>query len=164
MSRDGATELASGTLVLIDNQINQATATIRLKAKFPNPKHVLWPNAFVKTRLLLSTRKNALVIPAAVVQHGPNGTFAYVVDAEQKAQVRPIVVDVTEADQSVVSSGLQIGEQVVLDGQSQLRPGSKVVSRPPDAPAAKTAAPTMPGAPPPGNMDTPKPAVSGAKQ
>jgi membrane fusion protein, multidrug efflux system len=163
MSRDGSTELAAGTLRLIDNQINQTTATIRLKALFPNPKHVLWPNAFVKTRLLLATRKSALVIPAAVVQHGPNGSFAYVIDAEQKAQVRPIVIDVTEGDQSIVASGLQVGEQVVLDGQSQLKPGSKVASRPPDAPA-KGAKPDATAAPNEGKTDAPKPAASGAKQ
>lgn len=162
MSRDGGSELASGTLGLIDNQINQTTATIRLKAFFPNPKHVLWPNAFVKTRLLLATRKNALVIPAAVVQHGPSGTFAYVISADQKAQVRPIVVDVTEGDQSLVASGLQVGEQVVLDGQSQLKPGAKVASRPPDAPPAKDANATA--TPKEGKTDAPKPAASGAKQ
>ena len=151
MSRDGATELATGTLKLIDNQINQTTATIRLRAVFPNPQHLLWPNAFVKTRLLLTTHKNALVIPTAVVQDGPQGSFAYVVDADHNATMRPIVVEVTEGDQSVVSSGLSAGEQVVVDGQSQLRPGTKVAPRSPDAPdAGATAAPTSaPATPPP---------------
>lgn len=133
MSRDGGTKLASGTLMLIDNQINQTTATIRLKAKFPNPNNVLWPNAFVKTRLLLSTDKNALVIPTAVVQQGPNGPFAYVVDADSKAQVHLIQIAASQGDSTVVTSGLQAGDQVVLDGYNQLKPGSKVVTRPPDA-------------------------------
>ena len=141
MSRDGSAKLAVGQLTLIDNQILSATATIKLKALFPNPQHVLWPNAFVKTRLLLSTRKNALVIPAAVVQHGPQGTFAYVVDADQKAAVRPIAVDVTEGESVVVQSGLQVGEQVVLDGQSQLKPGAKVATRPPEAKEGKDGKP-----------------------
>lgn len=168
MSRDGTTELATGKLALIDNQINTATATIRLKALFPNPKRVLWPNAFVKTRLLLATRKNALVIPTAVVQHGPQGAFAYVIDAEQKAQVRPIVIDVSEGDKSVVSSGLAAGEQVVFDGQSTLKPGAKVAPRSPEPKAGSSAAPAAPGAPssapaaPP--QEAPKPASSGAKQ
>lgn len=133
MSRDGGTKLAAGTLAVIDNQINAATATIKLKALFPNKDKLLWPNQFVKTRLLLSTRKNALVIPAAVVQHGPNGDFAYAVGPDQKAVVKPITVEVTQGDQAVVS-GLQAGEQVVLDGQNQLRPGSRVQQRGADAP------------------------------
>jgi multidrug efflux system membrane fusion protein len=156
MSRDGVTKLASGQLALIDNQINQATATIKLKALFSNPKRVLWPNAFVKTRLLLSTRKNALVIPAAVVQHGPQGTFAYVVDQDQKAAVRPVVVDVTEGDSVIVASGLSAGEQVVLDGQSQLKPGAKVAPRPPSAPAASGAPSAGPAAPPFGSGRAPE--------
>jgi multidrug efflux system membrane fusion protein len=131
MSRDGATKLATGSLVLIDNQINQATATIRLKAKFPNPDHKLWPNAFVKTRLLLATRKNALVVKSAVVQRGPQGTFAYVVGADNKAEVRPITVDVSEGELTIVSSGLKPGEMVVEDGQYQLRQGAKVSVSPP---------------------------------
>jgi multidrug efflux system membrane fusion protein len=136
LSRDGVTKLATGQLLLIDNQIQAATATIRLKAIFPNPQRLLWPNAFVKTRLLLSVRKDALVIPAAVVQQGPSGTFAYVVGPDDKASVRPIVVDVTEGESTIVASGLKAGEQVVLDGQSQLKPGAKVAARPPDAPLA----------------------------
>jgi membrane fusion protein, multidrug efflux system len=163
MSRDGVSELASGTLALIDNQINTATATIRLKALFPNPKRVLWPNAFVKTRLLLSTRKSALVIPTAVVQNGPQGTFAYVVDAEQKAQVRPIVIDVTQGDKSVVASGLTAGEQVVFDGQSQLKPGAKVSTRAPETKASASAAASAAPAPS-GTPKAPSPANSGAKQ
>jgi len=163
MSRDGRTELAAGTLGLIDNQINQTTATIRLKAMFANPRHLLWPNAFVKTRLLLATRKDALVIPAVVVQQGPEGAFAYVIDADQKAVARPIVVDVTQGDQCVVSSGLQVGEQVVFDGQSQLRPGSKVAPRAPDAPGkdGKAAAASTPGG---GKADATKLAATGPKQ
>jgi multidrug efflux system membrane fusion protein len=149
MSRDGATELATGTLLLIDNQINQTTATIRLRAEFPNPAHLLWPNAFVKTRLLLATRKDAVVVPSVVVQQGPDGTFAYVIDADQKAVMRPIVVDVSEGELTVVSSGLQVGESVVFDGQSQLRPGTKVAPRAPDGPPrdGKSAAaePVSPG-------------------
>ncbi len=134
ISRDGAADLATGTLLLIDNQINQTTATIRLRAEFPNPAHLLWPNAFVKARLLLATRKNAIVVPSVVVQQGPEGAFAYVVDADQRAVMRPIVIDIVEGELSVVSSGLQVGESVVFDGQSQLRPGAKVAPRARDAP------------------------------
>src|SRR5262249_30678848 len=112
MSRDGETKLATGKLELVDNQINQSTATIKLKAIFPNPDRLLWPNAFVKTRLLLSVKKGALVVPAAVVQRGPQGTFAYVVGPDQKASVRPITVEGTQGEQAIIASGLSAGEQV----------------------------------------------------
>jgi multidrug efflux system membrane fusion protein len=141
MSRDGGTKLADGTLAVIDNQILTATATIRLKALFPNPNHALWPNQFVKTRLLISTRKNALVIPAAVVQHGPTGDFAYAVGPDMAAVVKPVKVDVMQGDQVVIASGLSAGDQVVLDGQSNLKPGSKCAPR--TAPGAN--APAAPG-------------------
>jgi multidrug efflux system membrane fusion protein len=128
-SRDGAQKLATGELALIDNQINAATATLRLKAVFPNPQRLLWPNQFVKARLLLTTRKNALVVPATVPQRGPDGTFAYVIQQDQTVQPRPIEVDHMEGDLAIVSKGLAEGEQVVVDGQNQLRAGSKVAAR-----------------------------------
>ncbi len=92
LSRDGDKPLGKGTLSVIDNQINQQTATIRLKAIFDNPQSMLWPNQFVKARLHLQTRQNAVVVPAAAVQHGPNGTFAYVVGKDETAQVKPLDV------------------------------------------------------------------------
>jgi multidrug efflux system membrane fusion protein len=129
-SRDGAQKLASGELALVDNQINAATATLRLKAVFPNPQRLLWPNQFVKARLLLTTRKDALVVPATVPQRGPEGTFAYVIQPDQTVQPRPIDVEITEGDVAVISRGLSEGEHVVADGQNQLRAGSKVAARP----------------------------------
>jgi multidrug efflux system membrane fusion protein len=128
-SRDGAQKLATGQLALVDNQINVNTATLRLKAVFPNPQHLLWPNQFVKARLLLTTRKNALTIPSTVAQRGPDGTFAYVVQPDQTVQPKPIEVDTTEGDTSIVAKGLNEGEQVVADGASQLRAGAKVQVR-----------------------------------
>ena len=128
-SRDGTQKLSTGELTLVDNQINAATATLRLKAVFPNPQRLLWPNQFVKARLLLSTQKDALTVPSTVPQRGPEGTFAYVIQQDQTVQPRPIEVSLSEGDISLVSRGLQEGEQVVVDGQSQLRPGSKVVPR-----------------------------------
>jgi multidrug efflux system membrane fusion protein len=130
LSRDGEETLGRGKLTVIDNEINQQTATLKLKAVFDNPKHLLWPNQFVKTRLRLSTRKGALVVPAAVVQHGPNGTFAYVVNADTSVTNRSVTVTATQGDLAVIGNGLQAGEQVVVDGQGQLRPGSKVAARP----------------------------------
>jgi multidrug efflux system membrane fusion protein len=128
-SRDGATRLATGRLALVDNQINAATATLRLKAIFPNPQHLLWPNQFVKARLLLTTQKNALTVPSTVPQRGPEGTFAYVIQQDQTVQPRNIEVELTEGDTALISKGLNEGEMVVVDGQNQLRAGSKVQVR-----------------------------------
>ena len=132
-SRDGNTTLAQGKLTVIDNQINQATSTVRLKAIFDNPKHVLWPNQFVKARLHINTRKNAVVVPAAVIQHGPNGTFAYVVNPDSTAAMRPVTVTAIQGEQAIVSKGLQSGETVVVEGQAQLRPGSHIATKPADS-------------------------------
>jgi membrane fusion protein, multidrug efflux system len=126
LSRDGQTELGTGKVELIDNQINAATSTIRLKAVFPNPKHALWPNQFVKARLRLTTRQGALVVPAVAIQRGPRGTFVYVVGKDAKAALRNVEVEAIEGEAAIVASGIEAGEQVVIDGQSQLRPGSAV--------------------------------------
>lgn len=130
-ARDGTTLLGTGKLELIDNQINQATSTLRLKAILPNPQRRLWPNQFVKARLLLTTRRGALVIPATAVQRGPAGTFVYVIGADLTATVRPVQVGPPEGELAVVESGLEPGERVVTDGQNQLRPGSRVALREP---------------------------------
>jgi multidrug efflux system membrane fusion protein len=139
-NRDGTVKLASGKVELIDNQINQATATIRLKAIFPNPESALWPNEFVKARALLNMQPNAIVIPSAGVNRGPQGTFAYVVGPESVVAQRTIEVDTTQGELAIIKSGLAAGDQVVIDGQSQIRPGSKVITRAPEkAPATASA-------------------------
>jgi multidrug efflux system membrane fusion protein len=149
LSRDGDKPLGEGKLAVIDNEINQATATIKLKAIFPNPQNMLWPNEFVKARLRLTTRQGAIVVPAAVIQHGPQGTFAYVVAADSTAEVRSVTVDVIQGDLAIVASGLAVGEQVVVDGQGQLRKGARVLPKPapargPDASSASTVAEDAP--------------------
>jgi multidrug efflux system membrane fusion protein len=128
-SRDGATLLGSGELGLIDNQINQATSTIRLKATVPNPRRLLWPNQFVNARLRLTTRRGALVMPATALQRGPSGTFVYVVGADATVAPRPVDVEFTQGDIALVAKGVADGERVVVDGQNQLRPGAKVAVR-----------------------------------
>jgi multidrug efflux system membrane fusion protein len=144
--RDGEAILGSGQLALIDNQINQTTATIRLKATFANPDRKLWPNQFVKARLLLTTRKGARVVPASAVQRGPNGTFAYVIGPDQKAAVRPLQIEMTTGDQVLITSGIEPGDRVITEGQFQLRPGSRVALKPPSAPPLSSAAPAPPAA------------------
>jgi multidrug efflux system membrane fusion protein len=138
-SRDGDKPLGEGKLAVLDNEINSTTAMMRLKAIFPNPAQGLWPNQFVKARLRLATRRDAIVVPAAVVQQGPQGTFVYVVGADATAVVRPVTVDATPDDLAIIASGLKPGEQVVSEGQSQLRPGSKVAAKPAPAPSGARA-------------------------
>ena len=128
-SRDGGTQLGVGELTVLDNQINQGTATLRLKAVFANPRHQLWPNQFVKARLLLSLQRDALVVPAVAVQRGPKGTFIYVVGEDGTANPYPVDVELITGDQAVIAKGLQAGEQIVIEGQNQLRPGAKVAAR-----------------------------------
>lgn len=128
-SRNGQDALGSGEVQLIDNQINATTGTMRLKAVFANPNHTLWPNQFVKIRVRLTTLKGAVVVPAATIQRGPQGTFAYVVQQDQTVEMRPVEVNTLQGDSAVIGKGLKVGEQVVTDGQYQLRPGSKVVVR-----------------------------------
>lgn len=127
-ARDGGEPLATGKLGLVDNQINQATATIRLKAIFSNPDRVLWPNQFVRARLRLDVMKGALVVPAVAVQRGPQGTFVYVVEGE-RAAAKPVTVELLQGDEAIVAKGLGEGDAVVIEGQAQLRPGAKVATR-----------------------------------
>ena len=133
-SRDDKTELGDGTLALIDNQIDQTTGTIRLKATFPNKDHALWPGQFVNARLYLSVRHDGITVPAAVVQRGPQGTFAYVIKPDSTVEMRPISVAQLRDGLALIDTGLRAGEQVVVDGQYKLRPGARV-----DAGGAKSA-------------------------
>ncbi len=127
-NRDGSQTLAMGQLELIDNQINQGTATMRLKAIFPNPDRALWPNQFVKARLRLAVSKGALVIPAVAVQRGPQGAFVFVANGDQ-AETRNVTVERIEGEDALISGGLKPGDKVVREGQSQLRQGSKLAPR-----------------------------------
>lgn len=131
-SRDGSTKLATGKLALIDNQINSATATLKLKALFANPQRTLWPSQFIKARLLVATRKDALTVPATAVQRGPEGTFAWVIK-DEAVSPRPIEVEKILGDTALLvaapGKGLEADELVVIEGQSQLKPGAKVSSR-----------------------------------
>jgi len=128
-SRDGGQLLGTGDLALIDNLINTGTATMRLKAIFANPQRLLWPNQFVKARLQLTVRKDALVIPAVAVQRGPQGTFVYVASDDGRAAMRPVTVERIEGESAIVAKGLTAGEKVVSEGQNQLRPGARVQPR-----------------------------------
>ena len=119
-------QLDEGRLTLIDNQIIQSTGTIRLRAEFPNRKHLLWPGQLVNARLLLDTRHDGLTVPAAVVQQGPQGAYAYVVNPDSTVAIRPIKVAQISEGQALIDSGLQANEQVVVDGQYKLQPSAHV--------------------------------------
>jgi multidrug efflux system membrane fusion protein len=124
--QDNRRALSTGKLLLIDNIIDQTTATIRLKAMFPNQDERLWPGDFVNARVLLDTRSNVLVIPPAAVQRGPQGLFTWVVTENDTAEPRPIEVGPTTKDLTVVTSGLNDGERVVTGGQYKLKRGVPV--------------------------------------
>jgi membrane fusion protein, multidrug efflux system len=129
-SRDGSQLLGKGKLTLIDNQVNVTTATVRLKGTVPNPAKALWPNEFVRARLVLAVRSQVLAIPAPAVQRGPQGTFVYVVMPDQTAALRTIEVDTVQEQWAIITKGIQPGDKVVVEGQNQLRPGAKVSVRP----------------------------------
>jgi membrane fusion protein, multidrug efflux system len=131
-SRDDQTKLSTGKLLTIDNQIDQTTGTARFKAVFENPDNNLWPNQFVNVHLLLETRKDAITVPASAIQRGPQGTFTYLVDANNTVQVRTVQLALTQGTTVVIASGLEAGERVVTDGQEKLQAGSRVT---PQAPA-----------------------------
>jgi multidrug efflux system membrane fusion protein len=129
-SRDGSQLLGKGKLTLIDNQVNVTTATVRLKGTVPNPDKALWPNEFVRARLVLAVRSGVLAIPAPAVQRGPQGTFVYIVNPDQTAALRTIEVDTVQDQWAIITKGIQAGDKVVVEGQNQLRPGAKVSVRP----------------------------------
>lgn len=122
--RDDKNKVATGSLVTLDNTIDQTTGTARLKAVFNNEDGVLFPNQFVNCRLLLDVRRGALLAPVAAIQRGPQGSFVYVVNADKEAEVRPVTVGLTEANESEILSGLQANEMVVTDGQDRLQAGT----------------------------------------
>src|SRR6516165_922657 len=124
--QDNRRALATGTLRLVDNTIDQTTATIRLKAMFPNEDDKLWPGEFVNARVLLETRSNAVVVPSAAVQRGPNGLFVWAVSGKDIAEPRPIETAQTYDNLTIVTSGLSGGERVVTDGQYKLQRNATV--------------------------------------
>ncbi|MDB6124107.1 MAG: efflux transporter, family, subunit [Pedosphaera sp.] len=126
VERDNKTVLAEGKVAVIDNQIDTTTGTIKLKATFPNEDLKLWPGQFVNARLLLTTRKNGLVVPASVVQQGPEGAFAFVINDDQTVKMQPIKVGRTDNGVAMIDEGLTAGEHVVVDGQYKLQNGSKI--------------------------------------
>jgi multidrug efflux system membrane fusion protein len=126
--RAGNELLGQGKLVLLNNQIDSASGTVQLKGIFRNPQHQLWPGQFVNVRLVLGLRRQALTVPAAVVQRSQDGTYAYVVEADgNTVQSQTIAVAQIQDGLAVIDRGLSAGQKVVVDGQYKLKPGARIV-------------------------------------
>jgi multidrug efflux system membrane fusion protein len=131
--RDDKNKIATGTLLTVDNQIDQSTGTSRLKAVFDNSDGALFPNQFVNCRLLLDIKHNAVLVSAPAIQRGPQGTFVYLVAPNKTAVVRQVKLGTTEGDDVSIDQGLKGGEIVIIEGQDKLQDGSKVDTRSGDA-------------------------------
>jgi multidrug efflux system membrane fusion protein len=125
-SQDDTIELGQGVLGLVNNEILQTTGSIQLKANFANKLRKLWPGQLVNARLLVDTRQNGLTVAASAVQQGPNGAYVYVIDPNSTVQSRPVKVAQISEGQALIDSGLKANEQVVVDGQYKLQPGTHV--------------------------------------
>jgi multidrug efflux system membrane fusion protein len=126
LSRDGNTELDRGTLTLIDNEIDQATGTAKLKATFSNANNTLWPGQYVNARVLVRTERNALTLPSAAVQLGPNGPFTYVIKDDSTVEVRALKIGDESGGLIVIKDGLALNERVVTSNQYRLQQGAHV--------------------------------------
>ena len=127
--RDLKHKLATGSLMTIDNQIDQTTGTVKFKAVFSNKEGALFPNQFVNARLLVDTIHIAVLVPAAAIQHSPQSAFVYVVRPDNTVEARNVQVQANEGDQTAIARGLSAGEVIVTDGVDKLQPGAKVAVR-----------------------------------
>jgi multidrug efflux system membrane fusion protein len=119
-------KLDHGNLMLIDNQVDSSTATVQLKASFPNAKKDLWPGSFVNVHLTIAVRHDAVTVPLTAVQQGPNGAFVYVIDPNHVVSVRNVQVGQSRVGQVLIDRGLSGDERVVTAGQYRLNPGTSV--------------------------------------
>src|SRR5262249_39052212 len=138
-NREGTTRISSGSLLTVDNQIDQSTGTFKLKGVFDNKDSALFPNQFVNTRLLLSVNRGVVIMPTATLQRGPQGTYVYVVRPDQTAELRMVKPGITEGNEMSVESGVGPNELVVVDGADKLQNGTRVDVRQGQAPAQRPA-------------------------
>lgn len=135
-SQDGKTQLDTGQLLLVDNQADPTSGTVRLKALFPNPQRRLWPGTFVNVRLITSVQQNGLTVPLDAIQQGPQGQFVFVAGQDRKVAMRPVSVRETLNGEALIEKGLSAGETVVVRGQYRLSPGTLVSLADPNNPEA----------------------------
>src|SRR6266568_9486329 len=152
--RDDTTKIAVGKLLTIDNQIDPTTGTYKLKSIFNNTDNALFPNQFVNVHLLVDTKHNLTIVPAPAIQRGPQGTYVYAVGSDNTVKIRTVTIDQTTGNSVGLSSGINAGDLVVIDGQDKLQDGSKVtptmtVGGNGSARASANAAPANPSAPAP---------------
>jgi len=126
LDRAQKNQLGIGQLSTLDNQVDTTTGTVKLRATFDNADEALFPNQFVNVRLLADTVKDATTVPVAAIQRGPVGTFVYIAKADDTVAIRNVETGATDGEKVAVTSGLQIGEQVVIDGVDRLRDGAKI--------------------------------------
>jgi multidrug efflux system membrane fusion protein len=119
-------KIAQGVLTTVDNQIDQTTGTVRLRATFDNGNNALFPNQFVNARLLVEEKRGVVLLPSAAIQRGSNTGFVYLVTPDSKVTVRNLTIGVSEGDDSEITSGLKAGDMVVLTGVDKLQEGSAV--------------------------------------
>jgi multidrug efflux system membrane fusion protein len=140
VNRDDKGELDKGTLALVDNEIDQTTGTLRLKATFPNPHNRLWPGQFVNIRVLLRTDRDVLTVPSGAIQRGPAGLYVYRLKPDSTVEIQPVEVGPYGDNVAVVTAGLDPGDRIVTAGQYRLQPGARVaVATEPAAKPEKTA-------------------------
>ena len=145
-NRDFHTQLATGTLAALDNQVDASTGTVKIKAVFPNEDGMLFPNQFVNARLLVETLRGALVVPLSAVQRGPDSTFVYVVQPDSTVAIRPVTVGPSQGDLVTITTGLALDDLVVSDGIDKLSNKAKVAVRGPAA-TPRDPLPTVAGTP-----------------
>ena len=126
LDADNQTVINKGILQVVDNQVDQTTGTVRLKALFPNTDRQLWPGQFVNVRLLIRTIEHAVVVPTAAVQRGPNGAYVYRVGPDSRVEQRPVTVAQQDERQAVIGSGVTPPDQVVTTGFTRLTDGAEV--------------------------------------
>jgi multidrug efflux system membrane fusion protein len=124
--RNDQQQLDTGTLALVDNQIDQTTGSVRLKATFPNQTYALWPGQYVNVRLLLKTLPKVVTVPSTAVQRGPDGMYVYVIKMDSTVVMQPVTVRQMTGGISVIDKGVDAGTRVVASGQYRLQPGSRI--------------------------------------
>ena len=130
----------TGTLAFFENTVDPTTGTIKLKATFPNTSRTLWPGQFVRVTLRLGEKANAVLVPNQAVQSGQDGTFVYIVKADQRVDVRPVTAGQRIGEETVIEKGVEPGETVVTEGTLRLVPGARVQVREPQVPGGRRAA------------------------